>query len=200
MTAALIWRQCTAQISQLNKSSNKEHCICKAVHGVFASGAAFCLPCKGRWASKASRRDFLKKIDFKKKVLRCLIPQSPAVTAPFTREPNLIPQSTHFVRSQLLTGARPFCRSATFPHTVGNHPLQGSLNNPSVCSRCSQSAPDGRESPLSLRDISPHCGESPYLREPKSPLFLPENTVKMFKTVFNTCQKVQNSKTLTICS
>ena len=36
---------------------------------------------------KASRRDFLKKIDFKKKVLRCLIPQSPAVTAPFTREP-----------------------------------------------------------------------------------------------------------------
>ena len=183
MTAALIWRQCTAQISQLNKSSNKEHCICKAVHGVFASGAAFCLPCKGRWASKASRRDFLKKIDFKKKVLRCLIPQS-----------------THFVRSQLLTGARPFCRSATFPHTVGNHPFQGSLNNPSVCSRCSQPAPDGRESPLSLRDISPHCGESPYLREPKSPLFSPENTVKMFKTVFNTCQKVQNSKTLTICS
>ena len=79
-------------------------------------------------------------------------------------------------------------------------PFQGSLNNPSVCSRCSQPAPDGRESPLSLRDISPHCGESPYLREPKSPLFLPENTVKMFKTVFNTCQKVQNSKTLTICS
>ena len=139
--------------------------------------------------------------------------------APFTREP--------------------FCRSATFPHTVGNrpfqgslnnpsvcsrcsqpapdgspsplslrdisphrgnHPLQGSLNNPSVCSRCSQPAPDGRESPLSLRDISPHCGESPFSREPKSHQFLPENTVKMFKTVFNTCQKVQNSKTLTICS
>ena len=169
---------------------------------------------------KASRRDFLKKIDFKKKVLRCLIPQSSSMTAPdgspsplslrdisphcgespFTREPNLIPQSTHFVRSQLLTGARPLCHYVTFPHTVGNHPLQGSLNNPSVCSRCSQPAPDGRESPLSLRDISPHRGESPYLREPKSPLFLPENTVKMFKTVFNTCQKVQNSKTLTICS
>ena len=95
-------------------------------------------------------------------------------------------------------------------------PFQGSLNNPSVCSRCSQPAPDGSPSLLSLRDISPHCGESPfsrepfvvsphrgespYLREPKSPLFLPENTVKMFKTVFNTCQKVQNSKTLTICS
>ena len=28
-------------------------------------------------------------------------------------------------------------------------------------------APDGRESPLSLRDISPHRGESPYLREPE---------------------------------
>ena len=56
---------------------------------------------------KASRRDFLKKIDFKKKVLRCLIPQSPAVTAPFTREPF-----------------------------------------------------------LSLRDIYPHCVESPFTREP----------------------------------
>ena len=55
----------------------------------------------------ASRRDFLKKIDFKKKVLRCLIPQSPAVTAP-----------------------------------------------------------NGSPSPLSLRDISPHCGESPFTREP----------------------------------
>ena len=49
------------------------------------------------------------------------------MTAPFTREPNLIPQSTHFVRSQLLTGESPLCRSATFPHTVGNHPIQGSL-------------------------------------------------------------------------
>ena len=51
---------------------------------------------------------FSKKIDFKKKVLRCLIPQSPAVTAP-----------------------------------------------------------DGSPSPLSLRDISPHRGESPFTREPK---------------------------------
>ena len=110
------------------------------------------------------------------------------------------PSVRSWTRVQLLTGESPLCHYVTFPHTVGNHPLQGSLNNPSVCSRCSQPAPDGRESPLSLRDISPHCGESPYLREPKSPLFLPENTVKMFKTVFNTCQKVQNSKTLTICS
>ena len=83
---------------------------------------------KERHPVKASRRDFLKKIDFKKKVLRCLIPQSSAMTAPFTREPfdisphrgespftrepNLIPQSTHFVRSQfplqgsLIRGAR----------------------------------------------------------------------------------------------
>ena len=49
------------------------------------------------------------------------------MTAPFTREPNLIPQSTHFVRSQLLTGESPLCHYVTFPHTVGNHPLQGSL-------------------------------------------------------------------------
>ena len=40
------------------------------------------------------------------------------------------------------------------------------LFNPSVCSRCSQPAPDGRESPLSLRDISPRRGESPFTREP----------------------------------
>ena len=77
---------------------------------------------------QASRRDFLKKA-FQKKVHYFLIPQS-----------------THFVRSQL--------------------PLQGSLNNPSVCSRCSQPAPDGSPSPLSLRDVSQHRGESPYLREP----------------------------------
>ena len=84
----------------------------------------FCLPCKGRWvAARQAGGIFLKKIDFKKKVLRCLIPQSSAMTAPFTREPNLIPQSTHFVRSQLLTGESPLCRSATFPHTVGNHPI-----------------------------------------------------------------------------
>ena len=108
MTAALIWRQCTAQISQLNKSSNKEHCICKAVHGAFASRAAFCLPCKGRWASKASRRDFLKKIDFKKKVLRCLIPQSSSMTAPFTREPNK--------GSKLYLSIA--CATAGFQHTV----------------------------------------------------------------------------------
>ncbi len=180
MTEALIWRQCTAQISQLNKSSNKEHCICKAVHGVFASRAAFCLPCKGRWASKASRRDFLKKIDFKKKVLRCLIPQSSSMTAPFTREPE---QSLSLLTS--------FADSSLF---------KGAYINPSVYSLRSQTAPFSREPFLSLRDISSHRGESPYLREPKSPQFLPENTVKMFKTVFNTCQKVQNSKTLTICS
>ena len=55
--------------------------------------------------------------------------------SPFTREPNLIPQSTHFVRSQLLTGESPLCRSATFPHTVGNHPIWGSLFKPSVFTR-----------------------------------------------------------------
>ena len=108
----------------------------------------FCLPCKGRWvAARQAGGIFLKKIDFKKKVLRFLIPQSSAMTAPFTREPK---QSLSHLRWQL--------------------PFQGSLNNPSVCSRCSQPAPDGRESPLSLRDISPHCGESPYLREPKQSL------------------------------
>ena len=114
-------------------------------------------------------------------------------------------------RVQLLTGARPLCHFVTFPHTVGNHPFQGSLNNPSVifaiaslvkgggprqgkpegfcgviwnlnrkqitfnpsvCSRCSQPAPDGSPSPLSLRDISPHRGESPFTREPKQSLSL----------------------------
>ncbi len=83
------------------------------------------------------------------------------------------PSVCSWTRVQLLTGARPLCRSATFPHTVGNHPFQGSLNNPSVCSRCSQPAPDGRESPLSLRDISPHRGESPFTREPN---LIPQST------------------------
>ena len=78
----------------------------------------------------------------------------------------LIPQSTHYVRSQLPLQGSLFCRFATFPHTVGNHPLQGSLLNPSVYSLRSQPATDGRESPLSLRDISPHRGESPFTREP----------------------------------
>ena len=58
----------------------------------------------------------------------------------------LIPQSTHFVRSQL--------------------PLQGSLIKPSDSSLCSQPAPNRSPSPLSLRDISPHRGESPFTREP----------------------------------
>ena len=44
--------------------------------------------------------------------------------------------------------------------------------NPSVCSRCSQPAPDGSPSPLSLRDISPHRGESPFTREPEQFLSL----------------------------
>ena len=101
--------------------------------------------------------------------------------SPFTREPNLIPQSTHFVRRQLLTGESPLCRSATFPHTVGNHPFQGSLNK-------------------SLSLLTSFADSSLFKGAYLSPLFLPENTVKMFKTVFNTCQKVQNSKTLTICS
>uniref|UniRef100_UPI004028A2EB hypothetical protein n=1 Tax=Candidatus Fimenecus sp. TaxID=3022888 RepID=UPI004028A2EB len=41
------------------------------------------LPCKGRWvAVTATRRDFLKKIDFKKKVFRFLIPQSSSPLPP----------------------------------------------------------------------------------------------------------------------
>ena len=78
---------------------------------------------KGGGLPQGKPEGFSQKIDFKKKVLRCLIPQSSSMTAPFTREPNLIPQSTHFVRRQLLTGESPLCRSATFPHTVGNHPI-----------------------------------------------------------------------------
>ena len=109
-------------------------------------------------------------------MLRCLIPQSPAVTAPdgspsplslrdisphrgvspFTREPNLIPQSTHFVRRQLLTGESPLCRSATFPHTVGNHPFQGSLNK-------------------SLSLLTSFADSSLFKGAYLSPLFLPEN-------------------------
>ena len=85
---------------------------------------------------KASRRDFLKKIDFKKKVLRFLIPQSSSMTAPFTREP--------------------FCHSATFPHTVGNHPFQGSLNK-------------------SLSLLTSFADSSLFKGAYLSPLFLPEN-------------------------
>ena len=82
------------------------------------------LPCKGRWvAVTATRRDFLKKIDFKKKVFRFLIPQSSSMTAPFTREPNLSPQSVRVAHSQILTGESPLCRFVTFPHTVGNLPF-----------------------------------------------------------------------------
>ena len=79
----------------------------KEQHHISASRRVFASLVKGGGLPQASRRDFLKKIDFKKKVLRCLIPQSSAMTAP-----------------------------------------------------------DGSPSPLSLRDISPHCGESPFTREP----------------------------------
>ena len=103
---------------------------------------------KGGGLPQASRRDFLKK-DYKKVHYF------------------LIPQSVRVAHSQLLTGARPLCHFVTFPHTVGNHPLQGSLLNPSVYSLRSQTATDGRESPLSLRDISSHRGESPFTREPE---------------------------------
>ena len=128
MTAALIWRQCTAQISQLNKSSNKEHCICKAVHGVFASGAAFCLPCKGRWVAEGNSEGFCRVIW---NLNRMSVTFNPSVRS--------------WTRVQL--------------------PLQGSLLNPSVYSLRSQTAPDGSLSPLLLRDISPHRGESPFTRE-----------------------------------
>ena len=113
LTAALIWRQCTAQISQLNKSSNKEHCICKAVHWVFASGAAFCLPCKGRWVAEGNSEGFCRVIW---NLNRMSVTFNPSVRSQ--------------TRVQL-----PFQGSLlTFPHTVGNHPFQGSLNNPSVYS------------------------------------------------------------------
>ena len=63
---------------------------------------------KGGGLPQASRRDFLKKINFKKKVLRCLIPQSSSMTAPFTREPN--------------KGSKVYlsisCATAGFQHTV----------------------------------------------------------------------------------
>ena len=72
--------------------------LAKAVWKLFASLV------KGGGLPKASRRDFLKK-DYKKVHYF------------------LIPQSTHFVRSQLLTGARPLCHYVTFPHTEGNHPI-----------------------------------------------------------------------------
>ena len=93
------------------------------------------LPCKGRWvAVRQAGGIFLKKIDFKKKVFRFLIPQSSSMTAPdgspsplslrdisphrgespFTREPNLIPLSAHFVRSRSLTGESLFLRLLTF--------------------------------------------------------------------------------------
>ena len=140
-----------------------------------------CLPCKGRWvAVRQAGGIFLKKIDFKKKVLRCLIPQS-----------------THFVRSQLLTGESPLCRSATFPHTVGNHPFQGSLNK--SLSLLTSFADSSLFKGAFCR-FPTLWGNTLFEGAYLSPLFLPENTVKMFKTVFNTCQKVQNSKTLTICS
>ena len=69
----------------------------------------FCLPCKGRWvAARQAGGIFLKKIDFKKKVLRCLIPQSSSMTAPFTREPNK--------GSKLYLSIA--CATAGFQHTV----------------------------------------------------------------------------------
>ena len=93
----------------------------------------FCLPCKGRWASlrqtggirlpckgrwvavKASRRDFIGVYGI---YIERALPFNPSVRSQ--------------TRVQLLTGARPLCHYVTFPHTVGNHPFQGSLNNPSV--------------------------------------------------------------------
>jgi hypothetical protein len=68
---------------------------------------------KGGGLPQGKPEGFSQKIDFKKKVLRCLIPQSSSMTAP-----------------------------------------------------------DGSPSPLSLRDISPHRGESPFTREPEQSLSL----------------------------
>ena len=94
---------------------------------------------KGGGLPQGKPEGFSQKIDFKKKVLRCLIPQS-----------------THFVRRQLLTGESPLCRSATFPHTVGNYPIQGSLNK-------------------SLSLLTSFADSSLFKGAYLSPLFLPEN-------------------------
>ena len=80
----------------------------KERHPVKASRRDYASLVKGGGLPQASRRDFLKKINFKKKVLRCLIPQSSSMTAPFTREPN--------------KGSKVYlsisCATAGFQHTV----------------------------------------------------------------------------------
>ena len=38
---------------------------------------------------------------------------------------------------------------------------------PQIPQSAALTAPNWHSSPLSLRDISPHCGESPFTREPK---------------------------------
>ena len=78
---------------------------------------------KGGGLPQGKPEGFSQKIDFKKKVLRFLIPQSSSMTAPFTREPNLSPQSVRVAHSQILTGESPLCRFVTFHHTVGNLPF-----------------------------------------------------------------------------
>ncbi len=53
--------------------------------------------------------------------------------------------------------AHPLCHFVTSPHTVGSHPHSPPARE--------ITSPNGRPSPLSLRDISPHCGESPLTPE-----------------------------------
>ena len=66
------------------------------------------------------------------------------------------PSVCSWTRVQLLTGESPLCRSATFPHTVGNHPFQGSLNK-------------------SLSLLTSFADSSLFKGAYLSPLFLPEN-------------------------
>ena len=61
---------------------------------------------KGGGLPQGKPEGFSQKIDFKKKVLRCLIPQSSSMTAPFTREPEQsLSLLTSFVASSLYKGA-----------------------------------------------------------------------------------------------
>ena len=97
----------------------------KEQHPISASRRDYASLVKGGGLPQGKPEGFLKKIDFKKKVLRCLIPQSSSMTAPFTREPNLIPQSpavtAPFTRepnkgSKLYLSIA--CATAGFQHTV----------------------------------------------------------------------------------
>ena len=83
-------------------------------------------------------------------IIRPQIPQSAALTAPFTREPKKMREGDRRRRW------RDYTVKALCIFTSGAIPQSAALTAPNRC-----------PSPLSLRDISPHCGESPFAREPK---------------------------------